>query len=92
LEATSASEALELLAGSPVDLVITDQAMPNMTGVQLASMIQAQWPHIPIIVATGYAEIEPGTDVKLPKLSKPFTEADLKREIGRVVLSKAVPA
>jgi CheY-like chemotaxis protein len=92
LEATSASEALELLAGSPVDLVITDQAMPNMTGVQLASMIQAQWPHIPIIVATGYAEIEPGTDVKLPKLSKPFTEADLKREIGRVVLSKAAPA
>ncbi len=95
LEATSAIEALEVLASSPVDLVITDQAMPNMTGLQLASTIQAQWPQIPIIIATGYAEMGPGKDADLPKLAKPFTEADLKREIERVVLSKgalAIPA
>ena len=66
-----------------------------MTGLQLASTIQAQWPQIPIIIATGYAEMGPGKDADLPKLAKPFTEADLKREIERVVLSKgalAIPA
>jgi PAS domain S-box-containing protein len=89
LAASSAAEALELIPRGPVDLIITDQAMPNMTGLQLARSVQQRWPNIPIIVATGYAEIEPGMGLDLPKLSKPFTEKQLKQEIERAVLSNA---
>jgi CheY-like chemotaxis protein len=88
--AYSAAEALELIPRhAPVDLIITDQAMPNMTGLQLARAVQQRWPEIPIILATGYAEMEPGTQFDFPKLSKPFTEAQLKQEIERVVLRDA---
>ena len=88
LAASSGSEALDFLAQNPVDLVITDQAMPNMTGVELANSVRQRWPQIPIIVATGYAEIEPRSEVNFAKLSKPFTEAQLRREIERAALVK----
>ena len=68
-----------------IDLVITDQAMPNMTGVQLAEVIQKDWPDIAVIIASGFAELDPDARVKLPTLSKPFTEADLAKELARVV-------
>src|SRR4051794_19626926 len=58
VEARSAKRALEILReGTPIDVVVTDQAMPGMTGTQLAAEIRASWPDLPIIVATGYAEI-----------------------------------
>jgi len=73
------------LAGYPdIELVITDQAMPQMTGVQLAKAIERDWPHIPVLIATGYAEIEPGTANVRPKLAKPFTQAELANEIARL--------
>jgi PAS domain S-box-containing protein len=77
MEATSGDEALELLRQHRFDLVITDQSMPRMTGVQLMEAIRAQWPDLPVILATGYAEIPGGTQIKAPRLSKPFTEHEL---------------
>ena len=88
LDASSGPEALDLLARNAVDLVITDQAMPNMTGVELANAVRQRWPQIPIIVATGYAELEPSTELNFAKLSKPFTEAQLRHEIERAALVK----
>jgi PAS domain S-box-containing protein len=86
IEASSAREALEILGREPsIDMVITDQAMPNMTGVQLAEIVQSKWPGLPVILATGYAEMEPGLGRELPKLSKPFNEVQLSREMARVV-------
>ena len=38
-------------------MVITDHAMPVMTGLQLAECIQERYPGLPIILATGYAEL-----------------------------------
>ena len=78
LQAYSGAEALDILRreGS-VDLVITDQAMPKMTGTQLAHAIRHEWPEMQVVLATGYAEIKPGEEMALPKLSKPFLEADL---------------
>ena len=61
IAASSGKEALEILRReAAVDLVITDQAMPQMTGVQLAEAIQEEWPDLPVMLATGYAELEPG--------------------------------
>jgi len=84
-EATSGEEALELLRRQSFDLVITDQAMPKMTGAQLMSAIHKDWPELPIILATGFAEIPGDTEVKAPILSKPFTETDLTRVLAGLV-------
>jgi CheY-like chemotaxis protein len=46
--------------------------MPKMTGVQLAEAIAHEWPNLPIILATGYAELPPGAGRNMPTLSKPF--------------------
>jgi CheY-like chemotaxis protein len=83
--ASSAKEALEILRReSDVDLVITDQAMPQMTGAQLADAMRKEWPDISIILATGYAELGPGAGRDLRKLAKPFTEVELARELARI--------
>ena len=61
IAASSGKEALDILRREDsVDLVITDQAMPEMTGVQLAEAIKKEWPDLPVILATGYAELERG--------------------------------
>ncbi len=85
LEAASGAEALDLLRreGS-VDLVIADYAMPHMTGTQLAESIRADWPGLPILLATGYAELPPGTKSDLPRLPKPYRQEDLARAIARM--------
>jgi len=88
LPASSGKEALDVLRRHGcVHLVITDQAMPEMTGLRLADAIKKEWPDLPVLLATGYAEIEPGSESDLPKLSKPFTEADLAEKIAEIVPS-----
>ena len=65
-------EALEILRREDfVDLVITDQAMPKMTGTELAKVIRSEWPDIPVLLATGYAELAPRDEIGLPRLAKP---------------------
>jgi PAS domain S-box-containing protein len=86
LEAASGREALDLLRRSnTVDLVITDQAMPGMSGVELAAAVRAEWPQLPVLLATGYAELPPGTDIDLPKLNKPFLQDTLARAMTDVM-------
>ncbi|RTL48695.1 MAG: PAS domain-containing sensor histidine kinase [Bradyrhizobiaceae bacterium] len=81
-EASSGRQALAILQERDnIDLVITDQAMPVMTGSQLAEAIRAQRPDLPIILATGYAEIPQGKDLALPKLAKPFLQEDLAQAV-----------
>lgn len=85
LEASSGEAALALLRGdSGIDIVVTDQAMPSMTGVELAGAIAREWPHIRVILATGYSELPPGSP-PLAMVQKPFTERDLAREIERAL-------
>ena len=86
LEATSGKSALEIIRREDgIDLVITDQAMPNMTGSDLAAAIRAEKPHLPIILATGFAELPPGADEDLPKLSKPFRQHQLADAIAKTI-------
>ena len=83
MEATSAKEALAKLRSNPIDLVITDYAMPQMNGGQLASAITAEWPDIKVIVATGYSEMPEELRGKFERLGKPFWSHDLKAAIER---------
>ncbi|UIJ82539.1 hybrid sensor histidine kinase/response regulator [Rhizobium leguminosarum] len=83
-EAMAGPEALEILRKEQVDLVICDHAMPRMTGAQLAHAIRSEWPDMPIILASGYAEIPEGAGiVDLPRLGKPFSQAQLAEAISR---------
>jgi PAS domain S-box-containing protein len=82
VEAGSGAEALELLAQQSFDLVITDQSMPKMSGTELMDAIARNWPGTKMILATGYAELPGGIEVKVPRLGKPFTEHDLKKVLA----------
>jgi PAS domain S-box-containing protein len=82
LQATSARQALDEFEHHPdIDLVITDQAMPHMTGLQLVEAMHAIRPDLAVIVATGYAEMPPSLGPALPRLSKPFSQDELARAV-----------
>ena len=84
-EAYSGKEALELLQQEEsIDLVITDQAMPQMSGTQLAKIIRQDWPDMSILLATGYSDHVPGEDINLPRLTKPYLQSDLAAAIARL--------
>jgi PAS domain S-box-containing protein len=88
LEATSGSQAIEILRREQsIDLVITDHAMPKMTGVQLAAAIKAERPGLPIILATGYAELPAGGSAELPKLGKPFGQQELMQAVAAAMVN-----
>jgi PAS domain S-box-containing protein len=87
--AYSGAQALEQLEhASDIDLVITDHAMPKMTGSDLAKRIMADRPDVPIILATGYAELPATADVSLPRLSKPYRQDALAHAITNAVRSR----
>lgn len=82
VEASSGKEALDALRrGAPFNLVITDHAMPQMTGAQLLETIRREWPGLPAILATGYAELPGEIDPGATRLAKPFWQGDLSRAI-----------
>jgi PAS domain S-box-containing protein len=89
--ASSGTRALEILRREiDIDLVITDQAMPGMTGAELVSKIRAERPQLPVLLATGYAELAPGEGQGIPRLAKPFRQRDLADAIGEVIARRQV--
>ncbi|WP_407292565.1 MHYT domain-containing protein [Stutzerimonas zhaodongensis] len=78
----SGEAALGALRQNPVfDILITDQMMPGMTGTQLAAIVKAEHPSVPILLVSGYAELsEEGR--RLHTLAKPFTQQSLSIAIG----------
>ena len=66
--------------------MITDFAMPGMNGVELATRARELRPHLPILLASGYAELPSGTEMNLPRLGKPFLQQDLKAELSKILM------
>jgi signal transduction histidine kinase len=86
VEAHSGKEALAILReGLNPDLVITDHAMPGMTGTDLAVRLRVHNPKLPILLATGYAELQGEPPIELPRLAKPYTQEQLSVEIARLL-------
>lgn len=78
LEAYSGREALDILANdNSVGVLITDYSMPGMNGVELADKARAMRPDLHVVLATGYGDLPNGEECDLPRLSKPFRQADL---------------
>ncbi|MCP5043623.1 MAG: response regulator, partial [bacterium] len=79
LEASNGKAALELAATSqrPIDLLVTDVMMPQMSGTQLAVKLRADRPALRVLFISGYAESSSLPDGDLPKevdlLKKPFS-------------------
>ena len=80
-QAGSGADAMRMLAEGEVDLVITDHAMPHMTGAQLADALDESHPGLPVIIITGYAELPPHATKRL-RLDKPFRQAELARMLS----------
>lgn len=78
VEVHSAQEALRLLEGGlPTDLLITDHAMPGMTGVELAREVRRRRPQLPILLATGFAEFEGNKVSDVVRLASPIPRLSL---------------
>ena len=78
VEASSAVRALALLeSGALFDVMITDYAMPSMNGLDLAIRVRQVHPKLPIVLATGYAELPAHAGASFRRLAKPFTEQQL---------------
>jgi CheY-like chemotaxis protein len=83
LQAQDGLEALEVLKTEPgVDLVLTDVAMPNMDGVQLAARLSSVL-KAPILFMTGYGQSY--TESAAPVIQKPFTRTALAAEVQRLL-------
>jgi DNA-binding NtrC family response regulator len=92
----SAEDALEVLAASPVDVLLTDHRLPGMDGVQLITRIKATHPALAIIVMTAYGTSESAVEAKRrgadDYLVKPFEVPDLLRALHRALDQQKSPA
>jgi CheY-like chemotaxis protein len=74
LTASSAREAQEVLASRSVDLILSDQLMPGITGTELARTVRPMYPQIPFVLVSGVNEMPEGielTDMFISKLEGP---------------------
>ncbi|WP_280177747.1 PAS domain S-box protein [Bosea sp. CS1GBMeth4] len=93
IEASSGREALSVLeSNGEVDLLITDHAMPQMTGAQLIAEVGERWPALPVILATGYADLPPGAGAGMLRLNKPFWQADLEKAVAAAMARRGTAA
>lgn len=84
-EAGTPADALELLSDrARPDVLITDHLMPGMSGVQLAGKARELCPELPVLLISGYAELE-GVTPDLPRLTKPFRNAELAMALSRLL-------
>jgi CheY-like chemotaxis protein len=88
---TSSREALSLIKEDPrrFDLVITDQTMPDITGIELAREILALRADMPIIMCTGFSQLVDAPEAKAAGIKafamKPMTKREIARTIRQVI-------
>ena len=87
--AASGPEALERLRSSTFALVVTDQIMPGMSGLELLREIRRQWPRLPVVIVTAHGTVETAVDAMKAGASdfipKPFTPEEMLLVVRRVL-------
>lgn len=92
LVANSGDEALVIFERHPeIDLVLTDEVMPGLSGSQLVEQVRKLRPTTNVALASGYADLNSAPDraqARLPRLAKPFTLAQLAGFIDDLALQE----
>jgi PAS domain S-box-containing protein len=84
--ASSGLHALDIIKSEqPIDLMVTDHVMPGMTGIELAAASREVRPSLPILLATGYAELPEGAQLDLPRLAKPYHQDQLRDRLDQLL-------
>ena len=90
--ASSAEQALEALAGYPVDLVISDVKMPGMGGEGLLREVLEKWPEVPVILLTAFGNIPDAVSSirtgAADYLTKPFDGHELLARVKDILSSR----
>jgi PAS domain S-box-containing protein len=83
---SSGLHALDIIrSAQPIDLMMTDHVMPGMTGIELAAASREVRPQLPILLATGYAELPEGAQLDLPRLAKPYHQDQLRDRLDQLL-------
>ncbi|MCA9087766.1 MAG: response regulator [Planctomycetaceae bacterium] len=90
--ATSAAEALTILDETPVPVVVADQRMPEMTGVEMFSILRRRHPHIQRIILSGYTESDAIIDAVNEGQVFQFVRKPWERSELHTVLRRALDA
>jgi PAS domain S-box-containing protein len=92
LSAGSAEQALAILdePGKGVDVLVTDQMMPGMTGTDLAERVRIARPDLPVLLVTGYDDGD-STIGLYPQLSKPFDQQRLATALADLLDQWSLP-
>jgi PAS domain S-box-containing protein len=77
VDASKGSEAMEIVQGGGVDLVLTDLVMPEMLGTELAVELRRSHPGLPVLFMSGYADVAGPIEDPSALIQKPFTSASL---------------
>jgi CheY-like chemotaxis protein len=91
IEAHNGSAALNTIAQvtAPVDLVVTDMVMPEMSGAEMVQTLHATRPNMRVLFLSGYAEEALSHNGKLEVglhfLQKPFSRAELARAVRKAL-------
>jgi CheY-like chemotaxis protein len=90
--ARNAVEALKLLDEDPIrfDIVLSDVIMPGVDGVALGKEIRERWPHLPIVLNSGYSHVladdgNHGFDL----LHKPYSVEELSKVLRRAMANRS---
>lgn len=82
-------DAIAVLEQGPVDLVITDLNMPDVSGTQLVRYVAQHFPNVPVLVITGFPDVHVAVEVMkhgaVEFLIKPVTEAELRTAVEKVL-------
>ena len=81
--------ALQVLASTTPDVILSDLQMPHIDGVQLAREVNTRWPTVRMVFMTGHPDLALPPDLPGPLLKKPFTSERLLQAIRQVMISLA---
>jgi len=89
VEAESGDDALKKI-DTGIELVLTDFAMPNMTGAELAEIIRRNYPELPVMFITGFADIDILDVDQQLIVQKPYKEEELARKLANVLMKNGM--
>lgn len=85
----TAEAALTAMATDPADLILLDMNLPGLSGIEFFERINARWPQTPVIILTGYGDLDTAKRAirlnVVDFLTKPCTLADLEAALDRAL-------